>query len=64
MSGNETKESVLNRVQDYNDNVGIQFQKGIEHHTADYKQGIIHHSDYIEQIKLCVTQAKELLIKI
>lgn len=60
----QRKERLLETIQNYNDDLGSKFLVGVEHRTEMYKQGRIHHEEYIKEVELCCKQAKELLIKV
>jgi hypothetical protein len=56
------KKYTQEEIENNNDEVGSSFQNKIEELTAKYKQGVIHHKEYIEQVKKQAEQkAKELV---
>lgn len=51
-------------VQNHNDRVGAKFVTSVTEYTQQYNQGVIHHEEYIKQVKKCCEQGESLLINI
>jgi hypothetical protein len=45
------KEKILDRLQDYNDDLGSQMLDLLERNIANYKQGVIHHEELAKNVK-------------
>lgn len=59
-----TKETILEQIQDHNDDVGSAFNSTVKEATERYGSGIIHHEEYINSVKKACDKSKEELIVI
>jgi hypothetical protein len=56
------RDVIVDEIQNHNDEIGWRFQDAIEKYPDQYKQGVIHHVEYIRQVSLCCEQAEGKLL--
>ncbi len=56
------REQILIEIQNHNDEIGWRFQDAIETSTTNYKIGVIHHNEYIQQVKASCDRAEKMLL--
>lgn len=57
-----TRETILEQIENNNDDVGSVFNSTVKEATERYESGIIHHEEYINSVKKACDKAKEELI--